>query len=504
MLSSEIASSILDSAPDAIVVVDGEGTIVFANRQVAALFGYTQAEVIGTAIDQLLPERLRTAHGAHRQRYAQHARVRPMGIGLDLLARRNDGTEFPVEISLSPINHHGGMLVAAAIRDATERREAQAQLRRALQAADLANQTKSRFLSTASHDLRQPLQTLSLLNGAMRRSTAVPAVTEALLQQEQAIDAMARLLNALLDISKLESGAIRPQRSDFTIASIFAQMRAEFGQLAAQKGLELRIESCEFCVYSDPSLVSQVLRNLIANAIKYTSAGWVCLRGSNAGANARLEVQDSGIGIPAADLTHIFDEFYQVGVPNNTAREGYGLGLSIVRRIVELLGASLEVKSEPRKGSVFSISVPHSGPQAAAAAPDGRPAAVPAHIAPAHRKVLLVEDDPAVRKATQMLLKVAGYVVVTAACRSEALEALTEHLDLSVLIADYHLAEGETGLDVIEAVRARLGRQIRAVLISGDTSSAVKDVAPDSLMRIASKPINADELLALLEQLQTA
>jgi PAS domain S-box-containing protein len=502
MLSSEIAPDILDSAPDAIVVVDGEGTIVFANRQVSALFGYTQAAVIGTAIDQLLPERFRATHSAHRQRYAQHARVRPMGIGLDLSARRHDGTEFPVEISLSPISYKGEMLVAAAIRDATERREAQAQLRRAREAADLANQTKTRFLATASHDLRQPLQTLSLLNGAMRRSTAAPSLIEALLQQEQAIDAMARLLNALLDISKLESGAIQPQLSDFPVATILAQMRAEFGQLAAQKGLELRIESCEHCVHSDPSLVSQVLRNLIANAIKYTSAGWVCLRGSHAGANVRLEVQDSGIGIPAAALTHIFDEFYQVGVSNNTAREGYGLGLSIVRRIVELLGVALEVKSESGKGSVFSISLPAADAQAAAA--DGIPAAAQAHTARAHRKILLVEDDPAVRKATQMLLKVAGYVVVTAASRSEALGALTEHADLGLLIADYHLTEGETGLQVIEAVRARLGRPIRAVLISGDTSSVVKDVAQDSQMRIASKPINADELLALLEQLDAA
>jgi len=504
MVSSDIAPDILDSAPDAIIVVDHGGTIVFANRQVSALFGYTQAEVLGSGIEQLLPKRFRATHAAHRCRYADHARVRPMGIGLDLSARRRDGSEFPVEISLSPIERNGEMLVAAAIRDVTERREVQAQLRRAREDADSANQAKSRFLATASHDLRQPLQTLALLNGAMRLGTAEPAMTDALLQQESAIDAMARLLNALLDISKLESGAIRPEITDFTVSTVFARMRSEFAQLAAQKGLELKIESCDDCVQSDPSLVNQVLRNLISNAIKYTREGWVLLRCRPDQAIVRLEVLDSGIGIPAADLPHIFEEFYQVGVPSNASRDGYGLGLSIVRRIIDLLGISVEVRSDPGKGSVFSVALPavvaHAGQQPGRDRPAGT---APQGLAQ-RRKILLVEDDPAVRKATQMLLKVAGYVTVTASCRSDTLALLAEHPDLGLMIADYHLANGETGLQVIDAVRDHFGKPIRAVLISGDTSSAVKGAAQDGQLRIASKPINADELLALLEELSVA
>src|SRR6185437_16459700 len=165
MLASALVPDILDSAPDAMIVVDSRGVIIFANRQVAALFGYSQAEVIGTRIEQLLPERFRASHVKHRQQYTHHARVRPMGIGLDLWARRRDDSEFPVEISLSPIRTGEGPLTVAAIRDVSEGRQVQMELRRAREAAEQANRAKSRFLATASHDLRQPLQSLALLNG---------------------------------------------------------------------------------------------------------------------------------------------------------------------------------------------------------------------------------------------------------------------------------------------------------------------------------------------------
>ena len=499
MLSPAIVPDVLDCAPDAVLVVDRAGTIVFANRQVSALFGHAREEVVGTSIDELLPERFRRQHTAYRQRYAQQARVRPMGIGLDLRARRRDGSEFPVEISLSPIAGSDG-LIAAAIRDATERLEAQAQLKRARESADSANLAKSRFLATASHDLRQPLQTLALLNGAMRHAVSDPSLTDVLQQQEQAIDAMARLLNALLDISKLESGAIKPEVTDFTVAAIFAEMRAEFAQLAAQKGLELKVESCEDAVQSDASLVSQVLRNLISNAIKYTQQGWVLLRCLHGQAGIRLEVLDTGIGIPQADLPHIFEEFYQVGVPANASRNGYGLGLSIVRRITDLLGASLEVHSEPGKGSAFSVALPAAAGRPGHVMSKRRAAPMPPPMA-GFARVLLVEDDPAVRKATQMLLKVAGHATVSASTCAEAIEQAAAHPDITLMVADYHLAGGETGLQVIAAVRERLGWPVRAVLVSGDTSSAVQMAAQDSRLRIASKPINADELLALLQQL---
>ena len=169
MLSSELVRSVLDSAPDAMIIIDSSGQILFANRQVTTLFGYAAADLVGSPIEILLPERFRVSHVGHRSAYMDNLRVRHMGTGFDLVGLRKNGTEFPVEIGLSPMEQGGEIKVAAAIRDVTERKQAEQALQEARRDAEHANLAKSRFLATASHDLRQPLQTLGLLNGALRR-----------------------------------------------------------------------------------------------------------------------------------------------------------------------------------------------------------------------------------------------------------------------------------------------------------------------------------------------
>jgi PAS domain S-box-containing protein len=501
MLSSDLVRSVLDSAPDAMVIIDASGAILFANYQVTALFGHDPATLIGQNVECLLPERFRARHVGYRRGYSSNVRVRPMGSGLDLFALRKDGSEFPVEISLSPAADGATTLVVAAIRDITDRRRIQIELRQAREEADRANQAKSRFLATASHDLRQPLQALSLLNGTMRRIVKGGDLAEALSQEEQAITAMSRLLNALLDISKLESGAIKPEITDFKVAALFEELRQEFATLAANKGLRLEIEPCADRVHSDPSLIGQVVRNLVSNAIKYTRQGGVRLRCLHEHELVHLEVLDTGIGIPPAELARIYDDFYQIGVSANTSRDGYGLGLSIVSRIVNLLGLKLDVRSEVGKGTAFSLELPAGG-----ASVEGRPHQ-PQSSGPrksqgtARVHVLLVEDDPRVRNATRMLLKVEGYDVTAAASLSEALHHASSHAGIGLLVTDYHLAAGETGVQVISAVRAVLGADLPAVLITGDTSAAVRELGYDARLRAASKPINPDELLELLREL---
>ena len=499
MLQPDLIQNALESAPDAIVISDAGGTIVFASRQVAALFGYDPREIVGGNVEQLLPERFRAGHVAHRRSFAANPGLRPMGTGLELYGRRKNGSEFPVEISLSPIA--GAQLTTAAIRDVTERKRIETELVSAREQANRANLAKSRFLATASHDLRQPLQTLALLNGTLRRVVAHQGALAAISQQEQAINAMSRLLGALLDISKLESGAIKPDITDFTVDALFEEMRREFGNVAASKGLTLEVETEPLTVHSDRSLIEQVLRNLVSNAIKYTREGWVSLRSLKQGELVRMEVLDTGIGIPTDQILHIYDEFYQVGVAPNTSRDGYGLGLSIVQRIVRLLELELEVRSEVGKGSAFTLTLPASTHRTVSSTP-GLPLRTGNGHAPNRRPhVLLVEDDAAVRDATGLLLRTENYVVTAVTSLAEALAAAGDADYLDVVITDYHLGEGETGMQVIERLRARLGESLKAVLVTGDTSSAMRELPRHPLTRLASKPMQADELLNLLREL---
>ncbi len=375
----------------------------------------------------------------------------------------------------------------------------QAQLAR--ESAEQAHRTKSRFLAAASHDLRQPLQSLAMLTGTLRRLVTDPDALEVLEQQEFAVGAASQLVNAILDITKLDSGAIKPEVTDFALAELFDELRREFAVLAGNKGLELHVDSISEFVRTDPALLAQILRNLVSNAIKYTRQGSVSLRCLRKTAGVVLEVRDTGVGIPSEHLPHIFEEFYQVGVSANTKRDGYGLGLSIVTRLVNLLGLQLSVRSEPGTGSVFSLELPASSgvlmsthAQACARQRhDNRPGE--------RRRVLLVEDDRSVREATRLLLKAEGYEVLSSASPVEALVQAEALRATDLVITDYHLGCAETGLDIIAKLRTRLGSELKVILLSGDTSPSITGLVVDEHMRLARKPVKADQLLQLITDL---
>jgi len=229
----------------------------------------------------------------------------------------------------------------------------------------------------------------------------------------------------------------------------------------------------------------------------------VLLRCSSQNDVIRIEVLDTGIGIPAEQIAYIYDEFYQVGDRTNSSRDGYGLGLSIVQRLVKLLNLRLEVESEVGRGSTFALTLPAGESQGATIVP--QPSLTVASAPQAGKpRVLLVEDDAGVRDATRMLLAVEGYRVTAVASKSEALRSAREEGSPELLITDYHLGGGELGTDVIAAVRDSVGAEVKAVLVTGDTSTLVKRMSSDPQLRIASKPINAEELLAILAALLAA
>jgi two-component system, sensor histidine kinase len=497
MFDAALLPGVLASAPDAIIVVDATGCVRYANNQLTVLFGYSAAEVVGQSMEMLLPERVHQRHVAHRQHFHRNLRFRPMGAGQELLARHRDGSEFPVEISLSPIGEGEHRFVAAAIRDATERRVAERDLRAAQAEANRANVAKSRFLATASHDLRQPLQALALLNGTLRRTVKDADALEAVEQQGQAITAMSRLLNALLDIGKLESGAVPVKITDFDLGPLFEQLRDDFRVQAADKGLRLELDGPRLRAFTDRTLLMQALRNLVANALKYTDKGSVRLLCRTGVETVYIDVVDTGIGISADDLGCIFDEFFQAGTASGSARQGYGLGLSIVQRIVGVLGLGIAVKSEPGMGSTFTLELPASANAATESGSAGAEKQRPQTRNTNDRAILLVEDDASVRKAMQVFLKSEGFLVAAAASLTEALQLAERNPGIGLVISDYHLAEGR-GTEVIAALRGRLGENLASILMTGDTSSAIKELPQDNELRIISKPVDAEELLEVI------
>ena len=481
-VSNELARRLLDGAPDPSVIVDGAGTIIYANARVTDALGYAPEELQGQNVECLLPERFREVHPAYRNRFCENPKPRPMGAARDLFALRKDGVEIPVSISLSPVQRSDGMLVCAAIRDVSDAKEVERQLVE-------ANRAKSRFLAAASHDLRQPIQTLNLLNRAAKSRATDPTHLHIIDKQQKALDSIARLLNSLLDISKLEAGVVKPDIEDCEVQKIFDSLHAEFEDQARDKGLELIVERCHGVARSDPRLLTQILENLVGNAIRYTQQGCVRLRCMHKDVGIHLQVLDTGLGIPAGELERIFEEFHQVDTGSHRP-DGLGLGLSIVKRTAQLLDCLVEVESVPGKGSVFSVVVPEGDPTTlvpetqTTSSPDTRIGG----------RILIVDDEPAVVDATRMLLEMEGFVVMTAACSSEAVSCIDGPGNApDIVITDYHLRSGETGVGVIRAVRDRVQAPVPVILVSGDTSERIPADIDDTVF--FKKPVDVDELL---------
>jgi signal transduction histidine kinase len=376
--------------------------------------------------------------------------------------------------------------------------EATAELRQRKDEAERANVAKSRFLAAASHDLRQPMHALGLFIAELAQQTHAPASRRLVERIAASAEAMENLLDSLLDISKLDAGVLQPSIRTFAVQPILERIAAEQGPVARAKGLRLKARPTGDWIQSDPVLFERILANLVSNAVRYSDRGGVLVACRRRGPKLRVEVRDSGVGIAPDAQEIVFQEFVQIDNPERSRDKGLGLGLAIVRRLTDLLGHGLMLRSQPGRGSVFSIDVPLAAPEADshASATERQPGDL------AGVRVVLVDDDPLALAGMQSLLESWGCAVI-AATGSEELNAVLEQAPLppELVISDFRLQGTANGIDIIRTTRARFGPDLPAVLISGDTGADTLRRAQAEGLPLLHKPVRPARLRALLNRL---
>jgi two-component system, chemotaxis family, CheB/CheR fusion protein len=497
------SDSIINTVRQPLLVLDAELRIVSGNDAFYRSFALAPEQAVGR---HFAAAGAYLAEIAGLRSFLERVQVEPVPIAdveveaeLPLLGRR----ALLVTAQLIRDELAGRAKILLAIDDITERRRAAETLESAKRQAEQANLAKSRFLAAASHDLRQPLQTLSLLQGILAKKVREPEALKLVIRLEETLGAMSGMLNTLLDINQLEAGTVRPELITFPVEELLERLRSEFAYHAAARNLGWHMVSCRLSVHSDPRLLEQMIRNLLANAAKYTEHGGVLLGCRRRGDKLRIEVWDTGRGIPEGQLQAIFEEFHQL---DNSARErnrGLGLGLAIVQRLADLLGHAVYVRSRPGKGSVFAVEVP-LGPREPVQ-PQALDREKPAASAAGGGTILVVEDDPDVREMLELLLNDEGYATVAAADGKRALELVAlgaPRLDL--VVADYNLPNGANGLQVCAQLREMLNQEVPVIILTGDISTeTLREIARHHCPQL-NKPVKVRELTNLIRHLLLA
>ena len=386
-------------------------------------------------------------------------------------------------------------LVGVAI-DITRRKEEEEALLRAKREAERADLAKSKFLAAASHDLRQPMQSMFLFAAGLHAHVQSERGKFALDMLERSLDTLRGLLDSLLDLSRMDANVIKPNWKDFDIGLVLEHIGASFAPVARDKGLAFDVVgTCDVAVHSDRDLLGRMVRNLVENAIKYTESGSVRLECHVVDGHARIEVRDTGIGIPPDQLEAIFDEFHQIGNPARTRTQGLGLGLSIVRRLSRILGHPVLVRSEPGSGSAFTVDVPLGRMPAVPTTPE-----LPAPVFDGGgRLAVLIDDEPDLLLGLCEMFREWGYDTVIGSSATQALERLAaDGRTPAVIVSDYCLGDEDTGLDAVRRIRDWLGRRIPAVILTGETAGRIRNETDEHAIGIAIKPVSPARLQRIL------
>lgn len=493
------AEAIIDTVRDPLIVLDEAMQVVSAGRSFYSLFGASPSDTVGRP----LPET-----------DAHHLDVPALRAFLDGLKGGGGGADrCEIEIDLPPLGRRILVIGTEAVRDAgsgngrtlvtlndvTDYRNSRRQLAEAREAADEANLAKSRFLAAASHDLRQPLQTLMFLHDMLLSETKDEKTLGLLGRAMVSLDAMAGMLNALLDINQIETGTIQPQIADFRVSELLDRLASDFIPHADARGLGWRVVRSRLAVRSDPRLLEQMLRNLLSNAIRYTVRGKILFGCRRRGDRLSIEVWDTGIGISEKEIPKIFGEYRKAAGQANES--SLGLGLAIVQRLGELLGHAISVRSWVGRGSVFAIEVPLAHQQPLQGGDQ-----VPPEAGLARRSsILVIEDNAPLSEMLQLVLSREGHRTAAVAGGPEALALLAgDGFRPDLIVSDYVLRGGMNGVETAGAVRAALGAQVPVIFLTGDTGTAsLRNIELTSSLRLA-KPVRPEALLRAVQQLQPA
>ncbi len=509
---------LLEAAPDAILEVDRHGRVVLVNRQAERLFGYTRAELLGNRIEFLIPERFRGRHPGHRDTFFEHPVMRPMGTGLELYARRADGSEFAVDVTLSPYESDGSGRVICVVRDVTERKRAEEQIQTLNQhleqrTAELiatnkelelrnreverVNRLKDEFLASMSHELRTPLNSIIGFSDLLAEQGAAafnPKQKRFLGHIQQGSRHLLELINDILDLSKIEAGHLELKYEDFELSQAVSEVVATVRPIATAKNIHFESNvPGELFLYADRLRFKQVLYNLLSNAIKFTAVGGhVSIEGSVEPDSIRFCVADTGIGIPASEQEAIFESFHQVGTTTKGVREGTGLGLAITKRLIEQHGGGIWVESELGKGSRFSFTLPLR-PAIEEPPTSGQSAEGPL--------VLIAEDEGAAQELLVSHLEEAGYRVSTVASGTEAVRA-AKNLQPDVITLDL-LMPGKSGWQTLDELKKEPTTADIPVIIVSVVEERKKGLSVGAVDYLV-KPVSKERLLETIRRATAA